>query len=618
MTGFTSHKQILGCLLLALCCTWILPATLRAQGAPVRAWVSSVERDAQLSRAGRGPFAIRRGEQLEADDVITTGAGASVVIALSDGSQVVVFANSSVTLKNFRTPHSMRELLDITLGRVRVKIRHLGKQPNPYRVNSPAASIAVRGTGFLVDVQPGGETRVAVSEGLVEVASLADPSEKRLVAAGQQVIVAMRGRIGMALPGPGSEINGRARLASNPVQDLAAAYQRSVEAVAQNSIETQPALFAAFADAHLDSLENPAYAADFRQAQGRLLLLPSIRRTDRLVVTSGGVPVQGFPINGHPHRFDYTFTPQFTFFAPVPNSRFTLGGGITAVRTSLHALTLYEAPEENWLNWRASSKPMGARRISPPSMARSSRRATLAAMAAPASAFRSNNSPATDRFSTWSEALEQLAWLGATLNRRPSWSARARPQAFHTSSRTARGWAFSTGMALLRWISGIGCEAPAGTNCFPLTTRMFRPKRRRSAHAGALPSRAGSFMAWRLPICGSRSRAGNPMPQASSSTSTTGRGACGLAGEWAWCFGEIRSSPLIFRAAITARQSPRPSELGRLVRICDFGANAAISIPRTQPSRAISAAARSLPLRFSLRLERAVSKLRIYWRSRRS
>ncbi|MGH9838926.1 MAG: FecR family protein, partial [Blastocatellia bacterium] len=347
MTSFTSHKQILDRVLLALCCAWLLPAVLRAQNTPVRAWVSSVERDAQLSRAGRGPFAVKRGERLEADDVITTGAGARVVIALSDGSQVVVFANSSVTLKEFRTPYSMRELLDVTLGRVRVKIRHLGKQPNPYRVNSPAASIAVRGTGFLVDVQPGGETRVAVSEGLVEVASRADPGEKRLVAAGQQVIVAMRGRIGMALPGPGSELNGRAKIVSNPVQDLAAAYQRSVEAVAQNSIETQPVAFAAFADAHLDSLENPAYAADFRQAQGRLLLLPSIRRTDRLAITSGAVaPDPGFPINGRPHQFDYAFTPQFTFFAPVPNSRFTFGGGITAVRTSLHALTLYEAPEE--------------------------------------------------------------------------------------------------------------------------------------------------------------------------------------------------------------------------------------------------------------------------------
>ena len=346
MTGFTYNKRTLGRVLLALCCVWLLPVALRAQSTPVEACVSSVSKDVERMRAGRGPFAVKRGERLEAGDVIRTGVNARVVIALSDGSQVVVFANSSVTLKEFRTPHSMRELLDITLGRVSVKIRHLGKQPNPYRVSSPAASIAVRGTGFLVDVQPDGETRVAVSEGLVEVASLADPGEKRLVAAGQQVIVAMRGRIGMALPGPGSEINGRAKLASNPVQDLATAYQRSVEAVAQNSIETQPAVFAAFADAHLDSLENPAYAADFHQAQGRLLLLPSIRRTDRLVVTSGtGAPGQGFPINGPPHRFDYAFTPQFTFFAPVPNSRFTLGGGITAVRTSLHALTLYEAPE---------------------------------------------------------------------------------------------------------------------------------------------------------------------------------------------------------------------------------------------------------------------------------
>jgi ferric-dicitrate binding protein FerR (iron transport regulator) len=346
MTSFTSQKQILGCALFAWLAMWLLPTSLRAQSN--QAWVNSVQLDAKLTRAGGGTFSLRRNDPIEANDVIVTGAGARVVIAFTDGSQVTIFPNSRVTFKDFRTPHLARELLEIAIGRVRVKIRRLGKQHNPYRVNSPAASIAVRGTAFWVEVQASGDTRVAVTEGLVEVVSRADANEKWRLAAGQQVIVGMRGRIGLAQPGPGGELDGRiAAIGATPVQNLAATYQRSVEAVAQNSIETQPVLFAAFADAHLDSLDNPAYAAEFRQGQGRLLLLPAIRRTDRLVVRNGGVgvPVLGFPETGRPQRFNYTLTPQFSLFAPVPNSRWTLGGSITGIRTSLHALTLYESSE---------------------------------------------------------------------------------------------------------------------------------------------------------------------------------------------------------------------------------------------------------------------------------
>src|SRR5262249_52279867 len=46
------------------------------------------------------------------------------------------------------------------------------------------------------------------------------------------------------------------------------------------------------------------------------------------------------------HRFDYSFTPQFTFFTPVPDSRFTVGGSVSAVRTTLNALTLYQPSED--------------------------------------------------------------------------------------------------------------------------------------------------------------------------------------------------------------------------------------------------------------------------------
>jgi hypothetical protein len=223
----------------------------------------------------------------------------------------------------------VRELLEITVGRVLVKIYHAAGKPNPYNLSSPAASIAVRGTEFIVDVQSGGETLVLVREGLVEVWPRDNPDKRRLVTPGRKVIVRPGGDISLAFPGPGSELNGRTRFNG----DLGEGYQRSIDSVAQNSTEISPVFYSAFPDSHLDSLENPAYAAEFKNSEGRVLLLPSISNHYNLEVRNP----QGS--KDMPPRFDYTLSPQLTFFTPIPGSRLTIGGGASVLRTSSQDLT---------------------------------------------------------------------------------------------------------------------------------------------------------------------------------------------------------------------------------------------------------------------------------------
>ncbi len=126
---------------------------------------------------------------LNPGDRVDTRSGGRVVIDLSDGSMVVVEPQSVVVLKDFRQAESLRELFEITLGKVRVKINHFGGRPNPYRMNSPTASIAVRGTEFSIEVSPTGDTQVIVYEGAVQVTSLSDPSQSVLVEAGRGVLV---------------------------------------------------------------------------------------------------------------------------------------------------------------------------------------------------------------------------------------------------------------------------------------------------------------------------------------------------------------------------------------------------------------------------------------------
>ena len=157
---------------------FIAPAS-RAQGDYVRASVRSVKGIARIYAGTQpGVFTPKRNDPLEPGNTIETGWNGRVVISLSDGGQITVLPNSRVVLKTFIVPHSARELLEILMGRVLVKIRHVGGKPNPYRLNSPTASIAVRGTEFIVDVLSGGETVVVVREGLVEVWSRNNPLTK--------------------------------------------------------------------------------------------------------------------------------------------------------------------------------------------------------------------------------------------------------------------------------------------------------------------------------------------------------------------------------------------------------------------------------------------------------
>jgi hypothetical protein len=95
--------------------------------------------------------------------------------------------------------------------------------------------------------------------------------------------------------------------------------------------------FNAFPEAHLDSLENPAYATEFRSAEGRLFVLPTFRgaRTLQEYQSAFG-PGGSLPS-------DYSISPQVSYFAP--SGAFTFGGSASISRvgnTTLSAAPDYE------------------------------------------------------------------------------------------------------------------------------------------------------------------------------------------------------------------------------------------------------------------------------------
>ena len=322
--------------------------TIYAQAFEAR--VTSVSGRAAISGNGRSNARLARGTVLAPGDEVNTTGGGRVVIDLSDGSQVVVLSGSRVVIGNYRNAASLRELLQITLGRIRVKINNFKGKPNPYRIKSPTASIAVRGTEFDVIVEPTGETRVIVLEGSVEVASLRDPTNPLIAEPKRGVVVRPDSTIDFFVSdlmtkemGDRDERTGAANGANNADAENSSSrtasniYERSIESVLESGETSVPSRYTAFPDPYLDSLENPAYADAFTRAEGRFYSLPSL----------GGVSNSTDAIRDRlglrkPHLLDYSLVPEAAVFVPVKRFRAVVGGSAAYVRNSSQSLTVNE------------------------------------------------------------------------------------------------------------------------------------------------------------------------------------------------------------------------------------------------------------------------------------
>ncbi len=115
------------------------------------------------------------------EDIIITGRNGRLVLALSDGSQVVIAPKRTIKVDNLT--ESPRNLINIIKGKARLQIERLGGKPNPYRVNTPTTIIAVRGTVFDVVVEDE-KTDVYLHEGAVAVSNRQFPDQPLLLSPG--------------------------------------------------------------------------------------------------------------------------------------------------------------------------------------------------------------------------------------------------------------------------------------------------------------------------------------------------------------------------------------------------------------------------------------------------
>jgi hypothetical protein len=144
-----------------------------------------IQRRAQ-GQAALMKIAYRVDDELVAGDVIKTFKGGRLVLGLMDGSQAIISEKTTVEIVDLS--QSPRTIFNLLRGKTRIKIEKVGGRPNPYRVNTPTAVIAVRGTLFDVLVTDM-ETQVFVHEGEVAVSNLVSPQAFVILSPGQRTRV---------------------------------------------------------------------------------------------------------------------------------------------------------------------------------------------------------------------------------------------------------------------------------------------------------------------------------------------------------------------------------------------------------------------------------------------
>ncbi len=166
---------------------WAVELASAQQGAGLQARVISLTGSLSVTRSRQPAQALRVNDPVAPGDEIVTGENSEALIRAADGSTVRIYPDSRVVYSE-QSP-DISEFLHLFFGSIKVHIERLSGRPNPQKLTTPTAVIAVRGTTFSVFVDDTDATLVAVGEGLVAVASVSAPSDEVLLGPGQRTWV---------------------------------------------------------------------------------------------------------------------------------------------------------------------------------------------------------------------------------------------------------------------------------------------------------------------------------------------------------------------------------------------------------------------------------------------
>lgn len=147
---------------------------LCAAAAIAGAVVADAEGDVRVAAAGAKGRGIMPGQRVEPGSLVTTAAGARVVLHFDDGMWAALHENSQFRIEGFRyleqKPAADRAAFALLRGALRVVTGALGRRnPEAFELRTPDLSIGVRGTDFLVAIE--NPTYLAVLEGRIAAAN---------------------------------------------------------------------------------------------------------------------------------------------------------------------------------------------------------------------------------------------------------------------------------------------------------------------------------------------------------------------------------------------------------------------------------------------------------------
>ena len=170
-----------------------LAAALALHPDPVQA--QSVERAGEVAEimetgfqlhAGRTAW-LRQGDAVIRNARLETDSAGEMALAMDDGSHLVLMPDSDIVIDRFvYDPDQTTGQAVFTLGRGALRMIS-GRLPSErYQVNTPIATIGLRGTDFTAELVSGSDLVVRVDQGAVEILLPDDTTAVFFVASGPQ------------------------------------------------------------------------------------------------------------------------------------------------------------------------------------------------------------------------------------------------------------------------------------------------------------------------------------------------------------------------------------------------------------------------------------------------
>ncbi|MEJ8855957.1 FecR domain-containing protein [Variovorax robiniae] len=135
------------------------PAAPSPAAAPAHAgFVKNLRGDVKLLDANGVMRAARTGEEVSPVERVVTGPDSGASVVLRDGTTLVIGPSSRLDLKGFSYESTTQDgnvLVALLRGSLRMITGLIGKtHPDAVRIETQTATIGIRGTDFIVEVEP--------------------------------------------------------------------------------------------------------------------------------------------------------------------------------------------------------------------------------------------------------------------------------------------------------------------------------------------------------------------------------------------------------------------------------------------------------------------------------